>query len=47
MRHLGRTKLSEQKLRGGLGGLRQDSYSAGVIEDASLLEEYGSIRSTY
>ena len=36
-----------QELCGGLGGLRQGGYCAGVIEDASLVEDYGSIRSTY
>lgn len=43
MRHFGRTKLREQKLRGGLGGLRQGGYCAGMIEDAFLIEDYGCI----
>ena len=47
-RHFGRAKLKGcQILCGGLGGLRQIGYCAGVIGDASLVEDYGSIGRTY
>jgi hypothetical protein len=33
----------EQKMCGGLGGLRLRGYCAGVKEDASLVEDYSSV----
>jgi hypothetical protein len=47
-RHFGRAKLKGCEVwRGGLGGLRQTGYCADVIEDASLVEDYGNIRPKY
>jgi len=42
-----RDKADRAEIVRGLGGLGQGGYCAAVIEDASFVAEYGSIRPTY